>query len=65
MATLNRQWLLKGASPGVVGPQHFERVSAPMPQPDLAAGQVLLKTLELGQINRQEYGIGGPAELMT
>lgn len=48
MATLNRQWLLKERPQGVVGPQHFERVSAPMPQPDLAAGQVLLKTLMLG-----------------
>lgn len=48
MATLNKQWLLSERPQGVVGPQHFERVSAPMPQPDLAAGQVLLKTLMLG-----------------
>ncbi len=48
METKNRQWLLKERPRGVVGPQHFEQVSSPMPQPDLAAGQVLLKTLMLG-----------------
>lgn len=48
MATHNRQWLLKERPVGEVGPQHFELVQSPMPQPDLAAGQVLLKTLMLG-----------------
>lgn len=48
MATHNRQWLLKSRPVGEVGPQHFELVHSPMPQPDLAAGQVLLKTLMLG-----------------
>jgi NADPH-dependent curcumin reductase CurA len=48
METLNKQWLLKARPRGVVGPEHFELVSSPMPQPDLAAGQVLLKTLMLG-----------------
>lgn len=48
MATMNRQWLLKERPQGQVGPQHFEQVLSPMPQPDLAAGQVLLKTLMLG-----------------
>ena len=48
MDTLNRQWLLKERPVGAVGPQHFELVSSPMPQPDLASGQVLLKTLMLG-----------------
>lgn len=48
MSDTNRQWLLKERPVGMVGPEHFERVSAPMPQPDMAAGQVLLKTLMLG-----------------
>jgi NADPH-dependent curcumin reductase CurA len=48
MDTVNRQWLLKERPVGAVGPQHFELVHAPMPQPDFAAGQVLLKTLMLG-----------------
>jgi len=48
MATVNRQWLLKERPKGVVGPQHFDQVQSPMPQPDLAGGQVLLKTLMLG-----------------
>jgi NADPH-dependent curcumin reductase len=48
MATMNRQWLLKERPEGIVGPQHFKQVQSPMPQPDLAHGQVLLKTLMLG-----------------
>lgn len=48
MSTHNKQWLLKERPRGEVGPQHFELVQSPMPQPDLAAGQVLLKTLMLG-----------------
>lgn len=48
MAMQNRQWLLKTRPVGAVGPQHFELVNSAMPQPDLAAGQVLLKTLMLG-----------------
>lgn len=48
MYTANKQWLLKERPKGEVGPQHFEQVQAPMPQPDLAAGQVLVKTLMLG-----------------
>ncbi len=48
MATMNRQWLLKERPHGAVGPEHFTQVQSPMPQPDLAAGQVLLKTLMLG-----------------
>ncbi len=45
---MNRQWLLQERPQGMVGPQHFVQVRSPMPQPDLAAGQVLLKTLMLG-----------------
>lgn len=48
MDTANKQWLLKERPKGEVGPQHFEQVKAPMPQPDLAAGQVLVRTLMLG-----------------
>lgn len=48
MATLNKQWLLKKRPLGEVGPHNFELVHSPLPQPDLAAGQVLLKTLMLG-----------------
>ena len=48
MALQNRQWLLKERPVGKVGPEHFELHAAPMPQPDLAAGQVLVKTLMLG-----------------
>jgi NADPH-dependent curcumin reductase CurA len=48
VAKQNRQWLLKSRPVGEVGPQHFELVHSAMPQPDLAAGQVLLKTLMLG-----------------
>ncbi|HEY6132106.1 MAG TPA: NADP-dependent oxidoreductase [Halioglobus sp.] len=48
MNTVNRQWLLKERPVGVVGPQHFEQVHSPLPQPDPPAGQVLLKTLMLG-----------------
>jgi NADPH-dependent curcumin reductase CurA len=48
MDTINRQWLLKERPKGAVGPQHFEQVKSPLPQPDLAAGQVLVKTLMLG-----------------
>lgn len=47
MATHNRQWVLKARPVGEVGPEHFELVRSPMPQPDLASGQVLLKTLML------------------
>ncbi|MDX1732784.1 MAG: NADP-dependent oxidoreductase [Halioglobus sp.] len=48
MTDVNRQWLLKERPTGMVGPEHFERVDSPLPQPDLGAGQVLMKTLVLG-----------------
>lgn len=32
----------------MVGPEHFDLVESPMPEPDLTKGQVLLKTLMLG-----------------
>ena len=48
MEKLNRQWLLKDRPQGSVGPEHFELAQSPMPEPDLASGQVLVKTLMLG-----------------
>ena len=48
MTTVNKQWLLRTRPTGMVGPEHFELVESSMPQPDLAAGEVLLKTLMLG-----------------
>ena len=48
MTQVNRQWLLRERPLGMVGPQHFDLVESPMPEPDLAAGQVLVKTLMLG-----------------
>lgn len=48
MSTVNRQWLLKERPRGNIGPEHFELVESPMPEPDLGKGEVLLKTLMLG-----------------
>jgi NADPH-dependent curcumin reductase CurA len=48
MADVNRQWLLKERPTGMVGEEHFDLVESPMPEPNLAAGEVLLKTLMLG-----------------
>lgn len=48
MSDNNRQWLLKERPAALVGPEHFEQVTTPMPSPDLAAGEVLIKTLMLG-----------------
>lgn len=48
MTSTNKQWLLKERPRAMVGPEHFELVESPLPQPDLAAGQVLVKTLMLG-----------------
>ncbi|MEM9256239.1 MAG: NADP-dependent oxidoreductase [Pseudomonadota bacterium] len=48
MTTINKQWVLKERPVGMVGPEHFEYREVPLPEPDLAAGQVLLKTLMLG-----------------
>ncbi len=48
MHTINRQWVLKTRPLGAVSTANFERVEAPMPDPNLRAGQVLVKTLMLG-----------------
>jgi NADPH-dependent curcumin reductase CurA len=47
MTASNRQWLLKSRPVGMIGPEHFELVETPIPTPDLAAGQVLVKNLML------------------
>lgn len=43
----NRQWLLRARPEGMIGPEHFELVTSPLPDPDLATGQVLIRTLML------------------
>jgi NADPH-dependent curcumin reductase CurA len=48
VAKTNKQWLLKERPVGMVGPEHFELVESPLPEADLKAGQVLVKTLMLG-----------------
>ena len=48
MNQVNRQWLLKKRPAGMVGPEHFELAESPLPEPDLDAGQVLVRTLMLG-----------------
>jgi NADPH-dependent curcumin reductase CurA len=48
MPEANRQWLLRERPTGMIGPEHYEMVTSPMPQPDLDAGEVLVKTLMLG-----------------
>lgn len=48
LPTTNKQWLLRERPQGMVSEKNFELVSTSMPQPDLAAGQVLLKTLMFG-----------------
>jgi NADPH-dependent curcumin reductase CurA len=44
--TTNRQWILRERPTGMVGPEHFELVETPIPEP--GAGEVLLKTHYLG-----------------
>ncbi|MCP4840170.1 MAG: NADP-dependent oxidoreductase, partial [Halieaceae bacterium] len=48
MHNINRQWVLKTRPVGAVSTANFECVEAPMHDPDLRAGQVLVKTLMLG-----------------
>lgn len=43
----NQQWLLQSRPVGMVTKSNFEKTAAPMPEPNYAAGQVLLKTLML------------------
>jgi NADPH-dependent curcumin reductase CurA len=48
MSETNRQWLLKERPSGMIGPDNFELFAAPLPQPDLSSGEVLIKNLMLG-----------------
>jgi NADPH-dependent curcumin reductase CurA len=45
---INRQWLLKRRPTGMVSEEDFEYREAPMPEPDLAAGEILVRNLYLG-----------------
>ncbi|MBK6288927.1 MAG: NADP-dependent oxidoreductase [Gammaproteobacteria bacterium] len=45
MAQTNRQWVLKSRPKGTVSTTHFEVKEAPMPEPDYAAGEVLVRNL--------------------
>lgn len=47
MSAINRQWILKSRPAGSVSHDNFELVEAPMPEPDLAAGQILVRNLYL------------------
>ncbi|QFU76202.1 NADP-dependent oxidoreductase [Halioglobus maricola] len=48
MSDTNRQWLLKARPSGMISEDIFERKDSAMPEPDLAAGEALVKTLMLG-----------------
>ena len=45
---INRQWLLKRRPQGMISEDDFEYRESPMPQPDLAAGEILVRNLYLG-----------------
>jgi len=47
MQTINRQWLLKHRPRAMVREQDFEYREAPLPQADLAAGELLVRNLLL------------------
>lgn len=47
MAAVNRQWLLARRPVGMVREDDFRYVETPVPQPDLAAGEVLVRNLML------------------
>ena len=63
MAKTNKQWLLKERPVGMVGPEHFELVESPLPEVDLKAGQVLVKTLMLGFDPAMRGWLAGRAQL--
>jgi len=48
MSDSNKQWLLKTRPTGMVTVDNFEMVATPLPSPDFASGQVLIKNLMLG-----------------
>ena len=45
---INRQWLLKRRPQGMISEDDFEYREAPVPEPDLAAGEILVRNLYLG-----------------
>jgi NADPH-dependent curcumin reductase CurA len=45
MQQINRQWILKSRPKGTLSTDNFELKEAPMPEPDYAAGRVLVKNL--------------------
>lgn len=45
MQQTNRQWILKSRPKGTLSTDNFELREAPMPEPDYAAGRVLVKNL--------------------
>ncbi|MEH6584579.1 MAG: NADP-dependent oxidoreductase [Halioglobus sp.] len=47
MSQINRQWLLKRRPQGMVSLEDFEYRETPLPVPDLAAGELLVKNLYL------------------
>lgn len=61
----NRQWRLKHfvGSDEIVGPQHFELVDSPMPEP--AEGQILVRTLLLGTSPAQRMYISEERQFHT
>jgi hypothetical protein len=46
--TVNRQWLLKRRPQGMISVDDFEYREVPVPEPDLAAGEILVRNLFLG-----------------
>ena len=46
--TINRQWLLARRPAGQVLVDDFRRYDAPLPRPDLAAGEILVRNLMFG-----------------
>jgi NADPH-dependent curcumin reductase CurA len=45
---INRQWLLKRRPEGMISEEDFEYRESPLPEPDLAAGEILVRNLYLG-----------------
>ena len=48
MQQTNQQWILSSRPKGTLSTDNFELKQAPMPAPDLAAGEVLVKNLYIG-----------------
>jgi NADPH-dependent curcumin reductase CurA len=46
--TINRQWLLKRRPEGMISEEDFEYRESPVPEPDLSAGEILVRNLYIG-----------------